>query len=422
MNNENNQERVCTKCNRVLSVDNFRLKKARNKPYISCTCKECEKEYARKYRERKPKDIKINNNTETTYKREYKRIDKARILSIPDIGLPLVGTDEIFVKIMDAKKFFISNYGRCIQIMPSGKYRLLEGQGTGRDFRYTVMLSKFIDGEFRNVQKQLYVAQTVINEFIVNPDKSHNTFIWHAGFDSDDNYYRNLYPVNEKQYYAIRKHFKATGDDSEETITKICSDFMYIDDDYRKKDSVPTVAGVGYHGCSDYDSESRSYKVWSSMLQRCYNSNVQKIAPAYADCTVCPEWHNYANFRKWWDEHYYETGIERMELDHNILAKGNDEYGPSTAAIVPHLINCLVTYEKSNNIGLPIGVYKDGDRYRAESNYLGQTKKLGTFKTAAEAGEAYVQYKEDLIKKMAGKYHKTIQYSVYESLINWKIY
>ncbi len=52
----------------------------------------------------------------------------------------------------------------------------------------------------------------LIDTFIVNEDKANNIFIWHSGYDKEDCYYRNLYPLNQEQYRIVKNHFKKTGD------------------------------------------------------------------------------------------------------------------------------------------------------------------------------------------------------------------
>ena len=61
----------------------------------------------------------------------------------------------------------------------------------------------------------------------INPDKEHNTYTWHAGFNKEDYYYKNLYPVNQNQYYAIHKYWKENGFETEEDILNIINDFRF---------------------------------------------------------------------------------------------------------------------------------------------------------------------------------------------------
>lgn len=355
-------------------------------------------------------------------KREYKVIQPERVLDIESIGILPIGTDEIFVKLMDCKGFWISNYGRGISLK-YGKYNLVNGCGNGRDFRYAVVQNVFENGICEEKRKQIYVAQTVIREFIENPDTVNFKYIWHSMGDVEDYYYRNLYPVSEEQYYAIRRFYRENGYDTEDIIIDIQNDFKYKNDTWRKSDYVPTVSGVGYLGCSDADSNSVSYSRWKNMLHRCYDDNVQKNQPSYKGSYVCKEWLNYSNYRKWFNEHYYQVGDEQSDCDKDILIKGNRCYSPSTVCVVPHSINTLFTYKQRSEAELLPGVWyeKDKNKYRAGLAFCGKKIKIGTFDTEEEAFNAYKEYKEKFIKNMAEKYKNKIPYCAYEAMMNWVV-
>ena len=159
------------------------------------------------------------------------------------------------------------------------------------------------------------------------------------------------------------------------------------------------------------------------MLSRCYNEKVQEIQPAYKGAYVCKEWLNYSNYRKWFDEHYYQVGDEQSDCDKDILIKGNLCYSPSTVCIVPHSINTLFTYRKDRGENQYPGVWyeKDKDKYRAGLTYCGRKIKIGTFDTSEEAFKAYKDYKEKFIKSIAEKYKNKIPYCVYEAMMNWVV-
>ena len=108
--------------------------------------------------------------------------------------------------------------------------------------------------------------------------------------------------------------------------------------------------GVGYIGEEYYGrtkEDIRCYKTWQSMLERCYSEKHLKKRPTYKDCYVCDEWLCYSNFKKWYDNNYYEIKDERMCLDKDILIKGNKVYSPNTCVFVPNKINMLVLQNKN---------------------------------------------------------------------------
>lgn len=111
----------------------------------------------------------------------------------------------------------------------------------------------------------------------------------------------------------------------------------------------PEVCGIGYVGQGKYKSKSKegkhtkAYQTWINMLKRCYDPYKLNKSPHYIDCFVCEEWHNFQNFAEWFYKNYYEIEGQRMELDKDILCKGNKIYSPDTCIIVPKRINILFT-------------------------------------------------------------------------------
>ena len=73
----------------------------------------------------------------------------------------------------------------------------------------------------------------------------------------------------------------------------------------------PSVCGVGVIGeevCSDKDGKSEyPYKVWGSMLQRCYGESTQKRQPMYIGCTVAEPFRYYPTFKAWFLEQPYKS-------------------------------------------------------------------------------------------------------------------
>lgn len=107
---------------------------------------------------------------------------------------------------------------------------------------------------------------------------------------------------------------------------------------------IPTVYGHGYIGYGKHKTvengkHTRMYKIWTSMLQRCYSG--KDYVSTYNDCTVCKAWLNFQNFAQWYEENYYEIEGQRMHLDKDILYQGNKIYSPHTCVFVPQNINLM---------------------------------------------------------------------------------
>lgn len=112
-----------------------------------------------------------------------------------------------------------------------------------------------------------------------------------------------------------------------------------------------------------------------------------------------------------------------LDLDKDILWKGNKVYSPETCCFVPHSVNTLFLSGKKSRGALPLGIHydKSKEKYRAEMSFMGSQKKLGTFDTAEEAFAQYKEYKENSIKSVAEQYQGQMPDKVYEAMVNWKI-
>ncbi|WP_297136124.1 hypothetical protein [Terrisporobacter sp.] len=189
-----------------------------------------------------------------------------------------------------------------------------------------------------------------------------------------------------------------------------------------------SVHNVGYMGVGEYKSRinyklTKSYKFWKSMIQRCYDESFQRTHPEYIPCTVCEEWHNYQNFARWFDNNYYEIENRIMNLDKDILYKGNKIYSPNTCVFVPDNINLLFANHNTSRGNFPIGVTfdKKSSKYSAKMNVENKTTHIGMYDNCEDAFLAYKFEKEKYIKKVANKYKSQIPKNLYDALMRWNI-
>ena len=171
--------------------------------------------------------------------------------------------------------------------------------------------------------------------------------------------------------------------------------------------------GVGYIGYDLRDSKGKSnpkiFAMWSGMIRRCY-SGENNTFPTYIGCSVCDEWHNYMNFKKWYDENLWEVEDDFMCLDKDIIIKGNKIYSPNTCIIVPNRINVLFIKSKKSRGKYPIGVSYHKSKsvfdsyYHIVENGKSRLKFIKSFKNPTDAFYAYKETKEKYIKKVADEY------------------
>lgn len=136
---------------------------------------------------------------------------------------------------------------------------------------------------------------------------------------------------------------------------------------------------------------------------------------------VCKEWLCYSNFCEWFNENYYEIENEKVELDKDILNKGNKIYSPKTCIFAPKRINQLFPKCDKSRGDLPIGVSFDKGAYTAGIMKKRKKCHLGRFKTIEEAFEVYKKAKEEYIKEVAEEYKEKIPSKLYEAMYSYEV-
>ena len=191
----------------------------------------------------------------------------------------------------------------------------------------------------------------------------------------------------------------------------------------RRKRKLGVIMGIGVNDIKDVNRHEKAWVAWRGMFKRCYSEITHNRNPTYVGCSVCKEWHLYSNFRKWYYDNF-RPGLE-LELDKDILVKGNKVYSPDTCCLVPHRINCLLQKNDGLRGDLPIGVCLDHatGEYTSSMHIFNECKFIGRFKDADDAFLAYKLTKEAYIKLVA-----TISYTngniterVYNALLNYKV-
>ena len=198
----------------------------------------------------------------------------------------------------------------------------------------------------------------------------------------------------------------------------------------------PEIHNVGYIGQGHYKSrdensdKTKAYNIWSHMLRRCYDPYYINKNPAYINCYVCDEWHNFQNFAKWYEENYYEIKNEGVQLDKDILCKGNKIYSPTTCIFVPQKINTLILKCGKSRGEYLIGVsyHKQHKKLYVSCNILSENnetkqKFLGLFPLNKEfqAFTCYKNFKENYIKQVADEYKDLIPQKLYEALYKYEV-
>lgn len=139
----------------------------------------------------------------------------------------------------------------------------------------------------------------------------------------------------------------------------------------------PVVFGKGYLGEIGYNKNIQvnkllDYSHWKKMLQRttevgrCSSSTAD--VSRYEDVICSDDFYNFSKFHEFWEKQsnledllYYFNNVDKkigINLDKDILVRGNRIYSSETCCIVPTCINMAVVTRKSNeNSNYPCCVY-----------------------------------------------------------------
>ena len=185
----------------------------------------------------------------------------------------------------------------------------------------------------------------------------------------------------------------------------------------------PRIYGVGYIGEGKYKAfengkHTDEYNIWYDVLMRCYDPRCHKKHPTYKGCEIENYLLNFQHMGEWINENYYEIPGEKMQLDKDILYKGNKIYSRETCIFVPQRINTLFTKRDNSRGDNPIGVDQllSGNYQVRCWNGYGKQIYLGLYATKEEAFQIYKQYKEKVIKEVIDLYEGKIPEPHYSKL------
>ena len=410
----NIETKVCKKCGRELPVTKY--KKIYGKNWAT-TCNDCV--VASRMKTCYENGLKLYQLDESMWiTRKYKKINQSQTLRKSASGIDHIARDEKFVRLLDYKDSWVSNYGRII-VKDQDNYVLAKGSYSKADkeMYYTLQRNVYIKGkkEWGYKKERVSAGSLVIKMFIVNYDMKSNTMIWHENNDRKDNYYKHLYPVTELQYGTIKDLYDKNRTVTEDQIMAIVNAVEYKAESWNPWYFRRSYEGIGYLGTGDVDCTSDSYIRWYNMIQRCYNRNVQRMKPYYKGKTVCEEWHNYQNFKIWYDEHFIPGS--KVDLDKDLLCKKSNTYGPETCVFITHFLN---TVFEDRGMKTKIAKTDDG-KFTVSVTVLNKRVDLGTFETEEEAKKGLIDGKIQYINDLAEKCRGKVPDCVYQGMKNWNM-
>ena len=165
---------------------------------------------------------------------------------------------------------------------------------------------------------------------------------------------------------------------------------------------------------------TKEYTLWHDMLKRCYSIIYQEKYPTYIGCTISDNFKLYSYFFDWCSNQIGFGNIGYC-LDKDLLYKGNKTYNENSCVFLPKDLNMLLVKSNATRGLYPIGVSKEGNRFKVQCRVSGKNNYLGLFDTPELAFNAYKNFKEAHIKELAEKYKDTIDSRAYQALLNYEV-
>jgi len=166
----------------------------------------------------------------------------------------------------------------------------------------------------------------------------------------------------------------------------------------------------------------KQYKLWSGMLERCFDEKYKQKYPTYQGVTCSKEWLSMTKFIE--DVSQMKGyGLIGWQLDKDILSKGSKLYSKDTCCFVPLEVNMLLTKRDNARGEYPVGVYfhKASGKFMARLRVNGRLKFLGRFNTPEEAFQVYKTAKEAQIKVVAQHWQHILDERVFQALMTYEV-
>ena len=143
------------------------------------------------------------------------------------------------------------------------------------------------------------------------------------------------------------------------------------------------------------------YEKWRAMFERCYSAKFQERQPTYKGCSVSEEWHTFSVFKSWMKDQDWEG----LQLDKDLLVKGNKVYGPDTCMFVTGAVNSFVNDNVAQRgewlVGVDLHKQTGKFRTRCKNPFTKKEDHLGLFTCEQEAHEAWRKRKLELAHELA---------------------
>lgn len=188
-----------------------------------------------------------------------------------------------------------------------------------------------------------------------------------------------------------------------------------------------TAYSIGCLGEGEYNNtKSEAYVTWCNILKRSYSNSYQTVQPTYKGTSVSEEWLNFQNFAKWFNENYYTVEGVNVQIEKDLLVKGNKVYSAETCVFVPQEVNIFFSSAKSKESTLPTGISMVNGKYLVQVGMgkVGNKPKVSkcTFESLDDAKDFYVKCKQERAIQLADKYKDVLDKRVVAKLNSYNPY
>jgi hypothetical protein len=161
------------------------------------------------------------------------------------------------------------------------------------------------------------------------------------------------------------------------------------------------------------------YALWGHILRRCYRPYGYN-AVTYKGVTVHPDWLFRSKFTEWLNSQP-QNNWQELQIDKDLLVKGNKVYGPDTCCFLTNLENGVFRPLSSDRLGCAT-FYKVGNRKKPwRSRMCRNMDNIGYFSTKEEA--EFVSMRESMpyvIEIANANPHRFIRDAMFRWIDDWK--
>lgn len=190
----------------------------------------------------------------------------------------------------------------------------------------------------------------------------------------------------------------------------------------------PTIYGVAFSDMKEFSNKGHEYflvyKLWTSIIQRCYEKKWKSRYSHYKNTTCSEDW---LYFSKFFNDIKELKGFSKrnelnLQLDKDLISK-KDIYSKETCSFVPREVNNLLICQRVKNSPYSQGVSyrKRNKKFQARLNINGKEFNLGLFDTDQEASIAYIEAKKKHVLDVINKYKSILDERVYNNMLKYTL-